>query len=533
MRSFASLVLALALGVMGCSEASGTGGSAGGGGSSGDGGAAGIGGGGVGGDGGGGVGGTDLCEGVTCEVDENECTGDGVCDPADGACDYVPVEDGTFCGTDGVCEAGACKERSWGAPDFLPGAFQAAAFDASGRALVVYTKATDFTCWSHPNPDVEVPYTETVSCIWGTRFVRDIGWETATELQCEVPSCGSSGWSRFFRINVASSSNGSGFASWGVGTYDEYYSEATQFTTSSGWGSSSRLFSQFYLGDSLGPGLAVDASGDAIAATQVRDQIVAKRYVESVGWGEEEVIGQVGQRESLYLNAVDVVLGQSGDGVAYWNSTTFGPTTNRYTSGDGWGDPTRIVDVNGWGVMEIGVDGNGNMMASLAQSDGTSWSLWSSQWTPAEGWTEPELIAQDALLSFRRAYWDMAMNPRGDAVIVWLNSHGTDYSLWSSRYTPGEGWAEPELIGARTSPIAEPMVGIDDQGNSTAMWREADEGTQSLWSSRWTPKDGWREAELVSAENGSSFALGVEPNGDATAVWTGVDSSGMWANRFE
>jgi hypothetical protein len=87
----------------GCSETSGTGGSGGLGGNGGDGGSAGMGGGGVGGDGG--TGGTDLCEGVTCE--DTECKADGVCDPADGICDFVFAADGTAC-SEGECLEGVC-----------------------------------------------------------------------------------------------------------------------------------------------------------------------------------------------------------------------------------------------------------------------------------------------------------------------------------------------------------------------------------------------------------------------------------------
>jgi len=53
----------------------------------------------------GGSGGTDLCEGVTCE--DTECKIDGVCDAADGICDYTLVEDGTTC-TGGECLDGVC-----------------------------------------------------------------------------------------------------------------------------------------------------------------------------------------------------------------------------------------------------------------------------------------------------------------------------------------------------------------------------------------------------------------------------------------
>jgi hypothetical protein len=49
--------------------------------------------------------GTDLCEGVMCEDDGNECTED-VCNPADGTCG-VPIENGTVCSS-GACLDGSC-----------------------------------------------------------------------------------------------------------------------------------------------------------------------------------------------------------------------------------------------------------------------------------------------------------------------------------------------------------------------------------------------------------------------------------------
>jgi hypothetical protein len=75
----------LAVPIVGCGETTGAGGSGGS----------------------GGTGGTDLCEGVGCD-DGNECTQD-VCDPADGVCDYAPVQDGATCGDGaGTCQAGSC-----------------------------------------------------------------------------------------------------------------------------------------------------------------------------------------------------------------------------------------------------------------------------------------------------------------------------------------------------------------------------------------------------------------------------------------
>ena len=52
-----------------------------------------------------GVCGQNLCQGVVCEDDGNECTED--CNPATGMCDYDPVGDGTAC-SPGTCLDGAC-----------------------------------------------------------------------------------------------------------------------------------------------------------------------------------------------------------------------------------------------------------------------------------------------------------------------------------------------------------------------------------------------------------------------------------------
>jgi len=71
MRFFIGLVLTLALGVMGCSEAS-----------------------------------SDKCAGIVCVDTGNECT-EGVCNPETGMCDEQAVGEGGACST-GACLEGVC-----------------------------------------------------------------------------------------------------------------------------------------------------------------------------------------------------------------------------------------------------------------------------------------------------------------------------------------------------------------------------------------------------------------------------------------
>ena len=70
-----------------------------------------------------------LCEGRECN-DGNDCTED-TCDPADGICDYVPVEDGTAChnNNSNVCTVGTCAQ---GTCDFTPVADDTPCGDGAG-----------------------------------------------------------------------------------------------------------------------------------------------------------------------------------------------------------------------------------------------------------------------------------------------------------------------------------------------------------------------------------------------------------------
>ncbi len=107
MRYLLGFFCVLALGIMGCSEKAGAGGSGGIGGAGGTGGIAGTGG--SGGFGGGGTGGTSECESAADCDDANECT-DDLC-TANQVCEYPAMRDGSSCaaGT-GMCRGGVCRE---------------------------------------------------------------------------------------------------------------------------------------------------------------------------------------------------------------------------------------------------------------------------------------------------------------------------------------------------------------------------------------------------------------------------------------
>jgi hypothetical protein len=87
-----------------------------------------------------------FCQPPVCSVaadcdDGNECTTD-VCHLPGRYCTNDPLANGTSCefgGVDGVCDAGACRERSWGTPVLIgTGGSAQVAVDPSGSVTAVW-----------------------------------------------------------------------------------------------------------------------------------------------------------------------------------------------------------------------------------------------------------------------------------------------------------------------------------------------------------------------------------------------------------
>jgi hypothetical protein len=454
-----------------------------------------------------------LCEGVDCE-DDNPCTMDG-CDPVTGTCPHTPVKDGTECDFDdltGICEAGQCvKKRSWGVPEFLPeGRFEEADFDASGRAFVVWVQEHTYLC-EQPS-DI---WADELLCARTSRFVPGFGWEASSELGCDVPGCVYRVGSSLRGVDVAADPVGNAFGTWTEASYLDTTITVRRFTPSGGWGET-----QTALGlDAHYPWkarIAADGGGNAIVVYGSPSDIIANRYAVGSGWGAPEHIGDGG-------GLAYIAVGANGHGLAYWRSLADVFVAAPYTVDDGWREAKAIPGAGG-SLPKIVIDPHGHAIAMWSSG------VWSNEYTPDAGWGAPQLVHEDG------RFEDVAINASGAAVAVWVQSDETTASIWSARYTPGIGWGSAERVSAGFWGEGWPRstVDIDDQGNAIAMWTQAESyDLTNLWWNRYMPSSGWGEPELLTEDVGR-FALGVDPDGDATVVWASVSGRpGTWANRYE
>ncbi len=452
--------------------------------------------------------GIDLCAGADCD-DGNDCTAD-ICDPADGSCTNDLLPEGTLCGVDGVCEAGACRERSWGTPVFIqsnaaPEWAPQPVVDTSGNATVVWVGVDG------------VDYG-----IWANRYTPGAGWGTPELIATGIDQV------RVPRLAVEPNGNvivvghqydGSEFRIW-----------ANRYTPGAGWGMPEFVASSTG-GNIYNPRVAVDPSGNAIVMWLQHDGvdygIWANRYTPGAGWGTPELIAV--DVDNWFQLAVD----PNGNAIVMWDQydgVDWGTWANRYTPGAGWGTPVPIQSNGYAGGAMLAVDPNGNAIAMWHQYDGSKHHIWANRYTPATGWGTPVSIQSN---ESDATHPQIGVDRNGNAIVVWLQHDEPEHHIWANRYTPATGWGTPVPIQSNDTGA---VLAVDPNGNAIAMWHQYDGSKHHIWANRYTPATGWGTSEEIDTDplGSSEWKLAIGPNGNAVAVWAKhIPFIGIQANHFE
>jgi hypothetical protein len=371
--------------------------------------------------------------------------------------------------------------------------------------------------------------------IWANRFTPTAGWGVAELIEADNEG-------NAFRPQVAVDPNGNAVTVWHQSDGTRFNIWANRFTPTTGWGAA-ELIETDNAGDASSPQVAVDPNGNAVAVWHqsdgTRTNIWANRFTPSAGWGAAEPIET---DNAGGASSAQVAVDPNGNAVAVWHQsdgTRFNIWANRFTPTAGWGAAELIETDNAGTAMfpQVAVDPNGNAIVVWYQSDGTRFNIWANRFTPTTGWGPAELIETDNAGDASSP--QVAVDPNGNAVAVWYQSDGTRTNIWANRFTPTASWGPAELIetdGAANASWAQ--VALDPNGNAVAVWTQSDGTRDNIWANRFTPTAGWGAAELVEADNAGDAwepQVAVDPNGNAVAVWYQSDGTrfNVWANRFE
>ena len=217
---------------------------------------------------------------------------------------------------------------------------------------------------------------------------------------------------------------------------------------------------------------------------------------------------------------------------------------NRYTRTDLWGDPERIDDGSGGSSKpQLATDDAGNGFAVWEQREdgGTTVNIWTNRFDVEQGWPPPELLQTDEVTAARTPA--VAADPAGNAIAIWVQSdmEAGGQLIWARRYEPGTGWGAAasidEVDGSSLLAGTHTAVGMDANGNATAIWLRPTIDGQVIWTNRYTLATGWGTAELIKSDPNTDARdprLAVGANGDAFVIWGQNEGArqDIWAARF-
>ena len=315
------------------------------------------------------------------------------------------------------------------------------AMGATGEAMIVWT-GEDQSSRDH-------------QVIWANRFTPEGGW-TGPELvdrvesenggfaylDLEVNAGGIAvlAWSRIVFLDVSFEDDGS------IVVEGEFELGVNRFTAETGWESNQQLDDQL-----SPPDIALDSQGNAVVvwdrSNDGRRNVWSNHFEPTVGWGEAESLNSDEDLDSDYLATPKIAMNASGTAMAVWIAEGFrGVSTSRYAPDTGWGPA---------GVLE-------NEMAQSV--------------------SKPRI----------------AVDSSGDAVAVWLQRNiDRRREVWASRFAADRGWEEAERINSGEGDADEPQIAMDPSGNASVVWYQSDGPRFSIRSNHFTPDQGWGSVEVI------------------------------------
>jgi hypothetical protein len=191
--------------------------------------------------------------------------------------------------------------------------------------------------------------------------------------------------------------------------------------------------------------------------------------------------------------------------------------TPQTVSGAGAFSPLVAVSAQGTAIaLWIGSDGSTNRAQVSVRPSGGDFGPAQAISGPGQNIAHPEL----------------AMDPQGDAVVVWtLDVRNPGFDRVQASYRPAgdsTSFGTPETLSADGGNGFDPDVSMDDQGNAHAIWARGRVVQSSFRPAG--PSSNFGPPATISSSIGTLVQgyepeIGAESNGDAVAVWSRVDNS--------
>ena len=183
---------------------------------------------------------------------------------------------------------------------------------------------------------------------------------------------------------------------------------------------------------------------------------------------------------------------------------------------------------------EIGVDGQGNVVAVWIQSDGTDALVHTSSRPAGGAWSTPVPLSEPGRNAEAAR---VVVNARGDAVAVWFTRRdGTKTRVESASRPAGGDWTGPVTVSDPDEYSSDARVAIDSRGNAVVVWTHYipdNASTEWIVTARRPRGGSWSAPVALSEPRSLDPHVVVDGEGNATAMWTRFDGNNQRVESAE
>jgi hypothetical protein len=212
-----------------------------------------------------------------------------------------------------------------------------------------------------------------------------------------------------------------------------------------------------------------------------------------------------------------------------WSFTTRDGSWSGAESVDNGTQPS-VIPPDG-AFPRVALDNGGNAIAVWPQSGGIFKEIRANRYEPGTGWGTGRVISSN--LSGDAQLPQVAVDPDGNATVVWMQAEGAVQGIWACRYEVGSGWGAPQRVDSSDARAWNPQVATDSAGRALVVWVQGGGGVgNAVWSSRYEPGTGWGAAQVLQdAGNSNAAFVAMDRAGNAVAVWDQSDGIryNVWA----
>jgi hypothetical protein len=205
-----------------------------------------------------------------------------------------------------------------------------------------------------------------------------------------------------------------------------------------------------------------------------------------------------------------------------------------------WTHPSSLSDnisPDGQGTFlpQVAMDNNGNAIITWYQFDGSNDQIFKSEYRGGV-WIHPSSLSDN----ISPHVWNsdayspqVAMDSNGNAIITWYQSNGSKTQIFKSEYRGGV-WTHPASISDNISPDGQdtdnPQVAMDNNGNAIIVWMQSDGSNWQIFKSE-SRGGAWHHPASLSdnispdGQKASNPQVAMDNNGNAIITWYQSDGS--------